>query len=141
MRRRSRQRSPRRSQRSTKSVATTKRNASVSNYRVCDARGLERPFNLSEQRQVTQYVPAEVQKQLGEDTYAPKVGERLFRDQHQSQMKPRIPDPRGKHVKFDYTDFDVGRDDRLPEEHEYSTPKIVEYCAASEVPGGYEFKT
>ena len=39
---------------------------------------LERPSKLSEHRLATYYVPAEVQKQLGEDTYTLKVGERLY---------------------------------------------------------------
>ena len=82
-----------------------------------------------------------MQKQLGEDTYTLKVGERLYRDRHHSQMKPRVPDPRGKHVQFDYADLEVHEDTPFKEEHEYNASKILEYRPAPDVPWGYEFKT
>ena len=70
----------------------------VAKYKVGETVWLERPSKLSEHCQATYYVPADVQKQLGEDTYTLKIGKRLYRDQHHSRMKPCVPDPRGKHV-------------------------------------------
>ena len=115
--------------------------APVAKYKVGDPVSLEPPSKLSDHRQATYYVPAEVQKRLGEDTYGLMVGERLYRDQHHFQMKPRIPDPRGKHIQFDYADLEVDEDDAVTEEPEYNTSKVVGYRPAPDVPGGYEFKT
>ena len=98
----------------------------VAKYKVGDTVWLERPYKLSEHRQATTYyVPAEVQKRLGEDTYTLKVGERLYRDRHHSQMKLRVPDSRGKHVQFDYADLEVDEDDPFAEEQEYNTSRIL----------------
>ena len=108
----------------------------VAKYKVCDAALLKSPSKLSEHRQATYYVSAEVRKQLGEDTYTLKVWERLYRDRHHSQMKPRVPDPRGKHVQLDYADLEADRDDPFTEEHEYNASKIMGYRPAPDVPGG-----
>ena len=102
---------------------------------------LERPSKLSKHRQTTYYIPAELQKRLGVDTYTLKVGERLYGDQHHSQMKPPLPDPRCKHVEFDYADREVDKDDAFTEEQEYNASKIVGYRPVPDVPWGYEFKT
>ena len=52
--------------------------APVTKYKVGNPMWLERPSKLSKHGQATYYVPAEVQKQLGEYTYTLKVGERLY---------------------------------------------------------------
>ena len=113
----------------------------VAKYKVGDTVWLERPSKLCEHRQATYYAPAEVQKQLGEDTYSPKVRERLCRDRYHSKMKLRVSDPRGRHVQFDYANLEVGDDDPFTEEHEYNALEIVGYRPAPDVPGEYEFKT
>ena len=102
---------------------------------------LERPSKLSEHRQATYYVPAELQKQIGDDTYTLKVGERLYGDRYHSHMKSRVPEPRGKHVQFNNADLEVDDDDPFTEEYEYNSSKIVGYCPAPDVPGEYKFKT
>ena len=48
----------------------------VAKYKAGGTVWLERPPKLSEHCQATYYVPAEVQKRLGEDTYTLKVRER-----------------------------------------------------------------
>ena len=82
-----------------------------------------------------------MQKQRGEDTYTLKVGERLYRDRHHSQLKAHVRDPRGKHVQFDYADQEVDENDTFSEEAEYTASKIVRYRPAPNVPWEYEFKT
>ena len=115
--------------------------ARVAKYKVGDAVWLDCPSKLSEHRQATHYVPAQVQKQLGEDTDTPKVGERLYRDRHHSNMKPRVPDPRGKNFQFNYAELEVDKDNQFTEEHEYNALKIMGYRPAPDVPGGYKFRT
>ena len=56
-------------------------------------------------------------------------------------MKPRVPDPRGRHVRLDYADIDVDQDDPFTEEFEFNAPKMVGYCPAPDLLGGYELKT
>ena len=108
----------------------------VTKYKVGDTVWLERPSKVSEHRQATYYGLAAVQKRLGEDTYTLKVEERLYRDRHHSQMKPRIPDPGGKHVQFDDADLKVNDDDPFTEEHEHNASKIVGYRPAPDEHGG-----
>ena len=115
--------------------------APVAKHKVGHTVWLARPSKLSEQCQATYQVPAEVQKRLGGDTYALKVRERLYRDQHHYQMKPRVPDRRGKHVQLDYADLEVDEDNAFTEEKEYNASKIVGYRPGLNVPCGYEFKT
>ena len=141
MRRRWGRRSLRGSRRSTKSAATIRRTARSPGTKVRDPVWLEQPSNLSGHRQATYYVPTEVQKRVGEDIYTLEVGERLYQDRHHFQMNPHVPDPRGKHVQFNYADLEVDEDDPFTEEHEYNTSKIVGYHPAPDVPGGYEIKT
>ena len=81
--------------------------ATVAKHNVRDGVRRDRPSKLSEHRQATYYIPAEVHKRLGEDTYTLKVGQRLFRDRHHTQMKPHVPDPRSKRVRFNYTNLEV----------------------------------
>ena len=115
--------------------------ARVAKYKVGDAVWLDRPSKLSEHRQATHNIPAQVQKQLGEDTDTLKVGERPYQDRHHSNMKPRVPDPRGKNFKFNYAELEVDEDNQFTEEHEYNASKIVGYRPAPDVPGGYGFRT
>ena len=56
-------------------------------------------------------------------------------------MKPRVPDPRDKHVRFDHADLEVDEDDLFTEEHEYNPLKMVGYRPGPDEPGGYECKT
>ena len=91
--------------------------APVAKYKVGDALWLDCTCKISERREVTYYIPAEVQKRLGEDIYTLKVGKRLFRDRHHSQMKPGVPDPKDKHVQFDHANVEVDEDNPLTEEH------------------------
>ena len=116
-------------------------NTLVAKYKVGDTVWLERPSELSEHRRATYYVPAEVQKELGEDTCTLKVGERQYGNRHHLQMKPRVPGPGGKHVQFNYADVEVVEDDPFTEEHEYNASKIRGYRPAPNVPRGYEFET
>ena len=115
--------------------------APVTKYKVGDPVWLERPSILSEHRQATYYVPAAVQKRLGEDTYTLKLGERLYRAWRHSQEKTPVSNPRGKHIQFDYADMEVDEGDPSSEEHEYNPLKILGYRRAPDVAGGYEFKT
>ena len=69
------------------------------------------------------------------------LGERLYRDQHHFNMKPRVPDPGGKNFQFTYAELEVDEDNQFTEEHEYNASKIVGYRPAPDVPGGYKFRT
>ena len=89
----------------------------VTKYKVGDAAWRECPSKLSEHQQATYYVSAEAQKRLGEDTYTLKVGERLYRDRHHSQVKLRILDPRGKHVPLNYADLEMDEDNPSRVQH------------------------
>ena len=51
---------------------------------------LEPLSEVSKHRQATYYVCNVVQKQLSKDTDTLRVGERLFRDRHHSQIKSRF---------------------------------------------------
>ena len=53
-------------------------------------------------------------------------------------MQPRVPEPRGKHIQFNYADLEVDKDDRFTQEDEYNVSKIVGYHPAQDVPWGYE---
>ena len=113
----------------------------VAKYKVRDTVRLQKPSKLNEHLQATYNVPAAVQKRLGEDIYTLKAGKRLYRDRYHFQMKPRVSKPRGKHVQFDYADLEVHADDPFTREHEYNAWKILGYCSAPDVPGGYTFRT
>ena len=97
---------------------------------------LERPCKLSEHCQATSYVPADLQKQLGKDTYALKVqgapvpSPASFPDEATCSRPPRQA-----------ANLEVEEDDPFNEEHEYNASKSVAYRPGPDVPRGHKFKT
>ena len=61
-----------------------------------------RPGPMGTHRTKTWFTPGEVVRRIGEDTYHIKVGQRQFRERHESQFRVREPDLRGQHVSLHY---------------------------------------
>ena len=79
-------------------------------------------------------------RRIGEDTYRIKVGPRQFRERHESQLRPREPDVRGKHVSLEHAAHEADSDDDYAEQDDYSVEKILAQRPSASAPGGVEFK-
>ena len=109
-------------------------------FRVGDPVWLLRPRPMGTHRTKTWFTPGEVVRRIGEDTYRIKVGPRQFRERHESQLRPREPDVRGKHVSLDYAAHEADSDDDYAEQEDYTVEKIPAQRPSASAPGGLEFK-
>ena len=75
-------------------------------------------------RTKTWFTPGEVVRRIGEDTYRIKVGHGQFRERHESQLRVREPDLRGRHVSLDYAKHEADSDDDYAEQDDYTVEKI-----------------
>ena len=91
-------------------------------------------------RTKTWFTPGEVVRRIGEDTYRIKVGHGEFRERHESQLRVREPDPRGRHVSLSYAAHEADSDDDYAEQDEYTVKKILAQRPNASAPGGLEFK-
>ena len=64
-------------------------------------------------------------RRIGQDTYRVKVGAGHFRERHESQLRARDPDIRGKHVSLDYRARQVDLDDGYAKQEDYIVEKIL----------------
>ena len=79
-------------------------------------------------------------RRIGEDTNRIKVGPGQFMERHESQLRAREPDVRGKHVYLDYTAHEANSDNDFAEEDNYTIEKKLAQCPNASAPGGLEFK-
>ena len=63
----------------------------------------QRPRPGGPRRTKTWFMRGELVPRIVEDTYCVKVGDQKFREKHESPIRAREPDIRGKHVSLDYT--------------------------------------
>ena len=87
-------------------------------------------------RTKTWFTPGEVVRRIGEDTYRVKVGPGKFRERHESQLRAREPNIRGKRVSLDYTAHEADSDGDYAEEYDYTVEKILAQCPNASAPGG-----
>ena len=115
--------------------------SSVEVYKVGSPVWVERPRPLGTHRTKSWFTPGEVVRRLGQDTYRVKVGPGQYRERHgTSQLRPRDPDLRGKHVALDYTAHEADSDDDYAEQDDYIVEKILAHRPNRSVPGGLEFR-
>ena len=84
--------------------------------------------------------PARWSRRICEDTYRIKVGHGQFRERHESQLRVREPDLRGRHVSLDYAKHEADSDDDYAEQDDYTVEKILAQRPKASAPGGLEFK-
>ena len=99
-----------------------------------------RPRHLGTRRTKTWFTPGEVVWRIGEDTYRVKVGRRQLRGRHESHLRTREPDIRGKHVSLDYTGHEADSDDDYAEQDDYTVAKILAQRPNASAPGDVGFK-
>ena len=109
-------------------------------FRVGDPVWVLRPRPMGTHCTKTLFTPGEVVRRIGEDTYRTKVGPGQFRERHESQLRAREPDIRGKHVSLNYTAHEADSDDDYAEQDNYTVEKILAQRPNASVPGGVEFK-
>ena len=71
------------------------------------------------------FTPGEVLRRFGANTYRIKVGPGQFREQHESQLRPREPDVRGKHESLDYAAHEADSEDDYAEQDNYPIEEIL----------------
>ena len=109
-------------------------------FRVGDPVWVIRPRPMGTHRTKTWFTPGEVVRRIGEDTYRIKVGHGQFRERHESQLRVREPDLRGRHVSLDYAKHEADSDDDYAEQDDYTVEKILAQRPKASAPGGLEFK-
>ena len=109
-------------------------------FRTGDPVWVLRPRPMGTHRTKTWCTAGEVVRKIGEDTYRIKVGPRKFRERHESQLRAREPDVRGKHVSLNYTAHEADSDDDYAEQDNYTVEKILAQRPIASAPGGVEFK-
>ena len=109
-------------------------------FRVGDPVWVLRPRPMGTDRTKTWFTPGEVVRRIGEDTYRIKLSPGQFRERHESQRHPRVPDVRGKHVSLDYAANEADSDDDYAEQDDYTVGKILAKRLSASAPGGVEFK-
>ena len=113
----------------------------TSTYKNGDHVWVLRPRPMGTHRTKTWWTPGVVVKRLGEDTYRVRTGPGQFKDRHgTTQLLPRVPDLRGKHVELDYTAHDGDSDDDYAEQDDHTVEKILGHRSNPQVPGGIEFR-
>ena len=80
---------------------------------------------MGSHRTKTWFTPGEVVRRIGEDTYRIKVGHGQFRERHESQLRVREPDLRGRLVSLDYAKHEADSDDDYAEQDDYTVEKIL----------------
>ena len=109
-------------------------------FRVGDPVWVIRPRPMGTHRTKTWFTPREVVRRIGEDTYRIKVGHRQFRERHESQLRVREPDLRGRHVSLDYAAHEADSGDDYAEQDHYTVEKILAQRPKASAPRGLEFK-
>ena len=109
-------------------------------FRVGDPLWVIRPRPMGTHRTKTWFTPGEVVRRIGEDTYRIKVGRGQFRERHESQLRVRERDLRGRHVSLDYAAHEADSDDDYAEQDDYTIEKILAQRPNASAPGGLEFK-
>ena len=99
-----------------------------------------RPRPMGTHRTKTWFTSGEVVRRIGEDTYRIKVSPGQFRERHESELRPREPDVRGKHVFLDYAAHEADSDNDYAEQDNYIVEKILAQDPSAFAPGGEEFK-
>ena len=94
-------------------------------FRVGDPVWVIRPRPMGTHRTKTWFTPGEVVRRIGEDTYRIKVGHGQFRERHESQLRVREPDLRGRHLSLDYAKHEADSDDHYAEQDDYTVEKIL----------------
>ena len=79
---------------------------------------------LSRHRQASWYVPGVIVRKVGQDVYAPRVGDNKILDRDHTQLRPRAPDPSGRPVTFEFTAGDSDSDDE-GEDDDFTAEKIL----------------
>ena len=98
------------------------------------------PLPMGTHRTKTWFTPGEVFRSIGEDTHRIKVGRGEFRERHESQLRAREHDVRGKHVSLDYTAHKADSDDDYAEQDDYTFEKVLAQHPSAWAPGGVDFK-
>ena len=85
----------------------------VQKYALQDTMWVERHHKdvLSRHRQASWYVPGVIVRKVGQDVYTVRVGDNKILDRDHTQLRPRAPDPSGRHVTFEFTAGDVDSDE------------------------------
>ena len=120
--------------------AKTARRSASHTFRVGDPVWALRPQPMGIHRTKTWFTPEEVVRKIDEDTYCIKAGPGQFREQQESELHPREPDSRGKHVSLHYTADEADLDDNYAEQADYTVEKILAKHPSASAPGGVEFK-
>ena len=63
-----------------------------------------------------------------------------MREGHESQLRARDPDLRGKCVSLDYAAHDADSDDDYADQDDYTVEKILAQQPSASAPGGVDFK-
>ena len=72
---------------------------------------------------------------------ASRKGPGQFKERHESQLRGREPDIRGKHVSVDYTAHEALLDNDYAEQNDYIVEKILAQGPNTAAPGGVEVGT
>ena len=113
----------------------------IQKYALQDTVWVERHHKdvLSRHWQASWYVPGVIVRKVGQDVYAVRVGDNKILDRDHTQLRPRAPDPSGRHVTFEFTAGDVDSDDE-GEDDDFTAEKILADKPDPETPGGRLYK-
>ena len=96
---------------------------------------VERPRPLGTHLTKTWYIPGNIAKRVGPNTFLVQTGPSQFKTRHQTQLKDRDPDIPGKHVDFPYTQHeDSSNHNEYLEEDNYVVDKTVSHRPNPAVP-------
>ena len=79
-------------------------------------------------------------RRIGEDTYRIKVGPEQVRERPESQLCPREPDVRGKHVSLYCAAHEADSEDEYAEQDDHTIEKISSQRPSASATRGVEFK-
>ena len=68
------------------------------------------------------------------------MGAGQFRVRHESQLRTRELDVRGKHVSLEYSAHEADSDNDCAEQNNYTVEKIPVQCPSASAPKEVEFK-
>ena len=94
---------------------------------------------LSRHRQASWYVPGVIVRKVGQDVYAVRVGDNKILGRDHTQLRPRVPDPSGRPVTFEFTAGDADSDDE-GEDDDFTAEKILADKPDPGTPGGRLYK-
>ena len=120
--------------------AKTAPKSAAQKFRIGDPVWVLRPRPMRTHRSKTWFTPLASVCRIGCYTYCMKVGPRHFRARHESQIRDREPDVRGKNVSLDYIAHQANSGDDYAEQDNYTVAEILAHLPSASAPEGVEFK-